>query len=248
MAKMKTVMLFTEWKEPLSILSLEQKGKLLDALLDYPDSGAPKFDEPLLSMAWAFMDRALEQNKQRYNDICEKRSEAGKRGNEKRWGTAGSVANVANAISATDDIASVAKSKSKSKSKSNTNTKSIDTNVSNIEANASKGEAEKKTDVFTDFANGDGELLEALKDFEEMRKRIKKPMTDKAKKLICNKLKSDYSPADWIAALNQSIENSWQGLYPLKDKQPVQSNQAGGYDAGAVIEAALKNIDRKYGI
>ena len=129
MAKMKTVMLFTEWKEPLSILNLEQKGRLLDALLNYPDNGTPDFDDPLLSMAWAFMDRALSENKQRYDDICEKRREAGRRGAEITNSRSQQMA--ANADKCQQDAASAAKSKSKSKSKSE------DTNVSIIEANAS---------------------------------------------------------------------------------------------------------------
>jgi len=51
--------------------------------------------------------------------------------------------------------------------------------------------------------------------FEEMRKKIRKPMTVYAKKLIIKKLLSmDDDPND---ILEQSIMNSWQGLWPLKN-------------------------------
>lgn len=123
--KLKSVILFSEWKRSLVRLSLEQKGMLLDALLDYPDKGDPAFDDPLLDTVWLFIGNTLSENERKYEETSKKRSEAGKRGNEKRWGATDDIANIANA---TDDIANIAISKSKSKSKSIS--KSTDTKVS----------------------------------------------------------------------------------------------------------------------
>ena len=83
--KHKSVILFSEWKKPLQALSLEQKGRLLDALLDYPNGVQPGFDDPLLAMAWAFIEGGLEENARKWDEIRERRAEAGRRGNEKRW-------------------------------------------------------------------------------------------------------------------------------------------------------------------
>ena len=83
--KHKSVILFSEWKKPLQALSLEQKGRLFDALLDFPDGVRPDFDDPLLLMAWAFMEGGLEENARKWDEIRERRAEAGRRGNEKRW-------------------------------------------------------------------------------------------------------------------------------------------------------------------
>lgn len=121
--KLKSVILFSEWKRSLVRLSLEQKGMLLDALLDYPDKGDPAFDDPLLDTVWLFIGNTLSENERKYEETSKKRSEAGKRGNKKRWGATDDIANIANA---TDDIANIAISKSKSKSIS----KSTDTKVS----------------------------------------------------------------------------------------------------------------------
>ena len=64
------------------------------------------------------------------------------------------------------------------------------------------------------------ELAETLKEFLEMRKKIKKPMTDYAFKLLLNKLyKLGKSEQEYIDILNQSIEHSWQDIYELKNKQ-----------------------------
>lgn len=59
-------------------------------------------------------------------------------------------------------------------------------------------------------------LAEALTDFEEHRKKLRKPMTEKAKSLLLSKLsKLGRTDEEKIAILNQSIENGWQGVFPL---------------------------------
>lgn len=63
---------------------------------------------------------------------------------------------------------------------------------------------------------------EALKGFIEMRKTLKKPLTEKALSMVINKLdKLAKSDVEKIEILNQSIMNSWQGVFELK--QPVVS-------------------------
>lgn len=60
------------------------------------------------------------------------------------------------------------------------------------------------------------ELAEALAAFAEHRKKLKKPMTDYAKELLLKKLqKLAKTEQEQIAILNQSIENGWQGVFPL---------------------------------
>lgn len=74
----------------------------------------------------------------------------------------------------------------------------------------------------------DIELREALEDFAEMRKTIKKPIcTERAWKILLSKL-DKLSPdiTGKIAVLNQSIEHNWQSVYPL-DK-PMSKRQING--------------------
>lgn len=71
------------------------------------------------------------------------------------------------------------------------------------------------------------ELQKALHDFEEMRKSIKKPMTNKARTLLLNqldKLAGD-DTALKVELLEQSILNSWQGVYPLKKQSASAGNK-----------------------
>lgn len=69
----------------------------------------------------------------------------------------------------------------------------------------------------------------ALDNFMEMRKKIKKPMTDKAKELLLKKLDGMASDdEEKIKILEQSIMNSWQGVFPLKQNQSNQNSETGG--------------------
>jgi len=91
----------------------------------------------------------------------------------------------------------------------NTNT-NLNTNINlNLIAD-SKGEIFKKT----------------WKDFIEMRVKIRKPMTVRAGEMLINELtKLSDNEDTQIAILNQSIMNSWQGVFPLKNKvTPVKRN------------------------
>ena len=80
--------------------------------------------------------------------------------------------------------------------------------------NESKSEAFSKPDELSEF-----DLT--LKSFFEMRVKIKKPATERAKELILSELDklagSDESLK--IQILNQSIRNCWQDVYPLKDQK-----------------------------
>lgn len=79
-------------------------------------------------------------------------------------------------------------------------------------------------DAFDDFyaATGyDAVLLATLRDFDKMRKSIKRPMTERAKSTLLKKLQT-FPREQWIPVLEQSIFHSWQGIFPLKDDVPKQ--------------------------
>lgn len=78
----------------------------------------------------------------------------------------------------------------------------------------------KKKDINTFSAyTSNTELISTLESFVEFRKKIKKPMTDRAIELLLNKLdKLANDDGEKIAVLEQSILNGWQGLFPLKNK------------------------------
>lgn len=95
-----------------------------------------------------------------------------------------------------------------------------DVTVFEEEKKEDKGSGEKKKkgkDAFSEFAGEDSDLLKALRDFEKMRKDIGRPMTERAKQMLVNKL-CTFDSADWIAILEQSIFHCWQGIFQLKER------------------------------
>jgi biotin operon repressor len=58
--------------------------------------------------------------------------------------------------------------------------------------------------------------------FEEMRKSIKAPLTDHAKKLIVDKIMRFDDPN---GSLRQSIENTWRGVFPVKEQFKKENSE-----------------------
>lgn len=91
---------------------------------------------------------------------------------------------------------------------------------------------EKKTDkedkhpLQIDFDN-------AFDDFVKMRKEIGKKITERGQELIKNKLRklSGNNIVKATAILNQSIENSWQGVFELKESTPQEIKRGGNPNA-----------------
>ncbi|WP_455790297.1 phage replication initiation protein [Clostridium butyricum] len=89
-----------------------------------------------------------------------------------------------------------------------------------------KKEKDTSLDKIINSYTQDEELINTIRDFLKMRKAIKKPMTDRALKIMLNKLdKYADTPQKKIKILENSIENSWQGVFPLKDNCTLQHEQ-----------------------
>ncbi len=56
----KSVLLYTEWAEPLKSLPLEEKGRIFDAILSYTENGRmPKFENPATDMAFRWIQQKI---------------------------------------------------------------------------------------------------------------------------------------------------------------------------------------------
>lgn len=71
------------------------------------------------------------------------------------------------------------------------------------------------------------DLSNAIKDFIDMRKRIKKPLTDRALNILFVKLDtlSDGNDSNKIKILENSILNCWQGIFELKPEQKEKTQE-----------------------
>lgn len=85
-----------------------------------------------------------------------------------------------------------------------------------------KEDKEIKNNIYSDIP----ELNQKILDFKEHRKLLGKPMTEYAVKLMIgklNKITVDYDIQ--IKILEQSIDNGWQGIFPLKDNVQKSASQ-----------------------
>ena len=97
----------------------------------------------------------------------------------------------------------------------------------------------KKTESFDDILDSsplisnNPELRESCQEFIKMRKLIKKPLTNAALKMAINKAYqlAGGDPETIKKIIDQSVMNSWQGVFPLRDddvqKKPVTKKASG---------------------
>ena len=101
-------------------------------------------------------------------------------------------------------------------------------NAALTEHNATEEEREEDKDIknknkkiYEEFAAGNSALLDALKEFDSFRKKVKKPLTDNAKERLVSRLQT-FPKEDWIEILHKSIDRGWTDVYPLDSKQPAK--------------------------
>lgn len=109
----------------------------------------------------------------------------------------------------------------------------------------------KRNDAFADYAGEDTNLLSALEDYGSMRQKIKKPMTERAKKQLCDRLdKLAGTAAGKVELLNEAILHCWQSVYvPDGWKEGARGNaDNAGADPGKAakgyrLRSALDDLD-----
>lgn len=102
--------------------------------------------------------------------------------------------------------------------------------------------AKEKKEVKMDET--DTNFSRTWKDFKTMRIKIRKPMTERAEELLLQRLKKlDTNEDKQIAILNQSIMNSWQGVFPLK-VTTQDEEQGGAYEKHPFKKRTREEIDK----
>lgn len=110
----------------------------------------------------------------------------------------------------------------------------IESNCEQMKANVPVIQSESESESESNPSARVSALDVALNDFAEMRKKMRKPLTDRALALTLSELEK-LAPGDdekKIAILNQSIQRGWQGVFPLKDEhKPTSRFATPDYDA-----------------
>ena len=99
-------------------------------------------------------------------------------------------------------------------------------NAIDIDKDIDKDKRIKDKDVFTPFLKNikNETLKETLQDFIDHRKEMKKPLTERAFKMLLNKL-DPFSDEIKIAALKEAIINNWQSAFPKKENTFIKQKK-----------------------
>ena len=204
MAEITYIKVFVDSLDAIEPLGDAERGRLFTSLLTYARSGkVPQLngnERFLFPMMRAQIDRDVLSK----DELSQKRRDAASA--SKRSTCEQKEHLQANAASA-------------SKCPQDKDNKTIDKDNKTIDKDKDKSARARDADAFAAFAAGDGDLLAVLKDFEKMRRSIRKPMTDRAKQLLVTKLKNEFPPEQWKSVLEQSIVKCWQDVYPLKERE-----------------------------
>ena len=122
-------------------------------------------------------------------------------------------------------------------------------NKNSLNKNSSNNKKETSLDKLIKEYTDNKELIETLIDFMKMRKAIKSPVTDRALKGILNKLDELASDdKNKIGILEQSIINSWKGVFPLKQDKfsNSDSNSVNKNNNNIQVKTRFHNINETF--
>ena len=202
--------IYTEYREKTKRLSDEQFGKLLRYLFEYKETlEEPVIDDPAVGIAFDFIRCDID----RQNDNYEKKVNAGRKGGEAKAEASTKKQKVAKSSTAKQPLAEPSET---------------DNNNYNYNNNKKeKNKKEKSPDVAVATLDAPESVKQKMQGMVNMRKAIKKPMTGNAVDLMYKRLlKLSSDPDVQCQIIDQSIRNSWQDLYALKQDRasPVHKN------------------------
>ena len=109
--------------------------------------------------------------------------------------------------------------------------------------NIKKEKRKSEFDLIIDEYTDDLQLRNTIYEFIKMRKAIKAPMTSNALKLMLSKLEkltvNDIHNDNKIAILEQSIMNSWKGIFELKETVSKGNKSSFGDSMRKLYEEAI---------
>jgi hypothetical protein len=232
--------LYTKYDRQLEKLSNEQRGILFAAIMKHQKGEELPEMDLVTDIVYSMIEEQLDADTAKYEETCQRRSEAGKKGadstNRQRSAKTANAEFAENgkrqksAKTANAEFAEI-ESRQKSANSADNDSDSEYDNESDSDNESDtvsvlqplKGEkrvekqkekpSKKKSTVY----DPDEKLNQAILDFIDFRRSAKKPMTDNAIDLMLRKLRGMASDNDErIAILEQSVLNGWTGLYPLK--------------------------------
>ena len=232
MADKKSFLMYKNWGKAISKMSDEQAGKLIKAIYELQDDPDVNPEDDSISFVFEIIKERMMEDAEAYEEVCEKRREAGKLGGAPRKNQ--NAKKQPNGFENKQNNQMVFKTTKNNQKQAKQPDTDTDTDTEMISSNEDikkkpPTEAKKKAAVY--YPN-DEKLDRTFRDFITMRTRIRAPLTDRGIELAMKDV-AKYSEGDndrGIAVLEQSIKNSWKGLYPLKEPLDRASPVKGSID------------------
>lgn len=204
--------LYTAYAEHINRLNVEQRGVLLTAIFNYENElDLPSMDG-VTEMAFSFIKSQLDRDYEKYLQKIEGRKNAGKASGEARRAKREQNEQVRTKRTNVNSVEQSEQARTKRTDNVN-DTDTVNDNKS-VKERKEKAKKEKAENPFMQ----DPVLWDAFNDFAEMRKKKKKPLTDRAiKTLYTAACKITTDARKQAMLLDQATFRSWESVYPLKD-------------------------------
>ena len=91
------------------------------------------------------------------------------------------------------------------------------------------------------------EVIEALKEFIEIRKAKKSPLTGYSLRLLVfDLIRLSEDPDKQVRIINQSVVNAWKGFFMLKEERPAEITHYQRAPEPKEEEDVIEKLRRKY--
>ena len=125
--------------------------------------------------------------------------------------------------------------------------KDNNTSFNNTSNNIKKRKKETNFDKIINDYTSNNDLKETIYDFMRMRKTIKAAMTDRALKILLTKLNGlAENDAKKIEILEQSISNSWRGVFPINQTKTNSDNSISKKNTNMQVKTRFHNINENF--
>lgn len=99
-------LIYLDYEEQFNLLTDEQLGQLMRAIIEYEKTGKVPNLEGIIKMAFSFIKGQLDRDRKKWQEEKKKKSEAGKRGMTSRWSNNNKDNNVINVITKDNSVKS----------------------------------------------------------------------------------------------------------------------------------------------
>ena len=224
MAEKKSFLIYKSWGTLIENLDDATAGVLVKAIFAYQRGEDVDITDPVLSAVFKVMAEEFDENDAKYKETCRKRKEAiSKRWDTKEFTSIQDDTKVYKSIQSDTD--NECEPDNELDSDSDSDNESLAKAKEEPKGSKKKKTSKKEIEVVPTY-DEDPKVNAAIIEFFDYRKSIRHSVPEKSRPKMLDKLSRLAStPEEKIAVLNQSMENGWQGIFPLdKAKERKEIN------------------------